>query len=344
MALCGIPRIDDLNSGNVADVIGPGDTDRESVGAIQGLLMGQGQKKLPHLLDSDYGIFGPLTTAAVQNFRVQQSLSPGDQVDSEFLQRLVQIPAVTPILSRPYLTLVLDFDYSGFAKILSVVAQMEGAGKFSALNKNSDKAGLSFGLIQWAQKPGRLAEILHAFFQAGKDDFIRIFGAGDANVAAGLIAHTKKVNGGIDRTTGKTTDPNFDLISKPWVSRFLAAAVWMPYQHVQMQTALADFSKSYTLFQRYAPQINTERAVGFTLDLANQFGDPGARSIYEKVYQDDMKLDDLLQAMADESVRRIQDKWKSAAKKRRAAFLRTAFLSDDLFNDSPNARPANAVA
>src|SRR5215471_17457448 len=172
MALCGVPRIDDLNSGAAsATPITQGDSDQDSVGLVQQMLAGMGQPGLPNLLSPDYGVFGPRTTAAVQNFRAALGLPAGSQIDVQCLQALVQADASVPVASRGYLTLVLDIPYSGLAKILSVVAQMEGAGKFSALNLNTDKAGLSFGLIQWAQKPGRLTEILKAFSKVSAGDF-----------------------------------------------------------------------------------------------------------------------------------------------------------------------------
>lgn len=338
MALCGIARIDDLNSGAAtATPIAEGDSDRDSVGVVQQMLAGMGQPGLPNLLSPDFGIFGPKTIAAVQNFRAAQGLPPGSQIDVQCLQSLVQADATQPLASRGYLTLVLDIPYTGLAKIVSVVAEMEGAGKFSALNLNTDKAGLSFGLIQWAQKPGRLTDILKAFSKASPDDYVRIFGAGDTALATQLLVHTQKPSGGIDLATGQTTDPAFDLIHEPWVSRFRQAALFEPFQQVQVQTALAAFSNSWNLVQRYAPQLNTERAVGFMLDVANQFGDGGLRSIYQAVAQDGMAVSDLLQAVADESVARIQDPWKSATQARRQHFLTTTFLSDGPFVSAGNA-------
>jgi hypothetical protein len=337
MAPCGIPRIDDLNTGTAtATAIGPGDPDRQSVQVIQSLLSGQGTSGMPNLLNADYGVFGPMTSTAVQNFRARNGLPAGDQVDATTLQALVLTPAVAPIVSRGYITLSLNFNYSGLAKILSVVAQMEGAGKFAAMNLNRDNAGMSFGLIQWAQKPGRLAEILNAFSSSGSPDFVRIFGAGDSTVATGLLAHTKQVNGGVNPATGLTTDSNFDLVNEPWVSRFRAAALWKPFQQTQVQTATSDFRSSLAMIQQYAPQLTSERAIGFTLDLANQFGDAGARSIYRSVWQAGMSVSDLLQQMASESVQRIQDPWKSATQVRRNLFLTTPFLSDNPFVDSGN--------
>ena len=113
--------------------IGPGDPDTESVGLVQPMLTRQGQKGLPDLLSPSYGTFGPLTTEAVRNFRIQQGLPAGSRVDVPTMQNLVQAAAPSPVASRGYITLVLDFPYTGLAKIPSVVAQMEGAGKFSAL-------------------------------------------------------------------------------------------------------------------------------------------------------------------------------------------------------------------
>jgi hypothetical protein len=333
MAPCGIARIDQLNAGvgGVAPIV-PGDPDRQSVGVIQDFLTGHRQKGLPNLISPNYGLFGPRTTAAVRDFRAQQGLPVQDEVDVQTLQQMVQAPAAAPLLSRGYLTLVLDFQYSGLAKILSLVAQMEGAGKFSALNLNTDKAGLSFGLIQWAQKPGRLTEILRAFLTADSGEFIGIFGNGDPGLAGRLIAHTQEQHGGVDPDTGETTDPDFDLTDEPWVSRFRQAAVSRNFQPVQVTTALKDFSNSLTRMKQFAPEVKSERGVAFTLDLANQFGDGGARSIHNTVLRPGMSEADLLAAMADESVRRRPD-----SQARREAFLTTSFLSDGPFEAADDA-------
>jgi hypothetical protein len=73
------------------------------------------------------------------------------------------------------------------------------------------------------------------------------------------------------------------------------------------------------------------------LDLANQFGDGGARKIYQAVWQNGMAIPDALQAMAEESVARIQPRWKAATQTRRQLFLTTGFLSDGSFSDSDSA-------
>ncbi|MGC1373619.1 MAG: hypothetical protein WA824_15895 [Candidatus Sulfotelmatobacter sp.] len=142
------------------------------------------------------------------------------------------------------------------------------------------------------------------------------------------------MSGGVDPATGLTTDLNFDLVNEPWVGRFRTAALWVLFQKVQVQTAISDFQSSLAMIQQYAPQLKTERAVGFALDLANQFGDGGARSIYRSAWRAGMSVRDLLQQMANESVERIPDPWKAATQIRRDLFLTTSFLSDNAFSDN----------
>ncbi len=344
MALCGISRIDDLSRDDANVVpIGPGEADRDSVGVVQLMLAGMGLRGLPNLLSPDYGLFGPRTMAAVQTFRLQQGLPAGSAVDGQCFKALVQANAPEPVASRGYITLALDFPYGGLVKILSVVAQMEGAGKFGAMNLNTDKAGLSFGLIQWAQKPGRLAEILRAFALADPVAFAGFFTGGDANQAAEFVAHVKLAAGGVDPETGETTNPAFDLVREPWVSRFQQAALFKPYQQVQVKTALEDFAASLKKIQSYAPQLTSERALGFMIDLANQFGDAGAQRVYQSVAQQGVPVEELLQAVAEESVARMPDPFKSGTQARRQHFLTTEFLSDAVFGNTVTNPPGESV-
>lgn len=344
MARCGIARIDRLLSpgGSGVAAIGPGDADREAVGAIQELLTGHGARGLPNLLSPEYGLFGPHTTDALASFCALQGLPENNQVGAVTLHHMVDTPAQAPIACRSYLTLVLDLPYTGLTKILSIVAQMEGAGKFAALNLNTDGAGLSFGLIQWAQKPGRLSEILFAFSQAQADEFTRIFGAGDSRLAQSLIGYTRKSNGGVDPSTGESNDPAFDLVREPWVGRFRQAAASRAFQIVQVQNALASFSKSRDRLKQVAPALQSERSIAFMLDLANQFGDGGASGIYRAVQRDGMREADLLAAMAKESGRRIQAGFQQSSQIRRQRFLATNLLSDAPFGDVSLDAPQNA--
>lgn len=330
----GLERIDRLLSpaGAAAPPICRSDPDRESVGVIQDLLTGHGASGLPNLLSPQYGKFGARTAVAVAKFRAQHALGKQQEVDAPTLRALVEVPAVSPIACRAYLALVLGLPYTALTRILCVVAQMEGAGKFAALNLNTDAAGLSFGIIQWAQKPRRLSEILAAFAEALPGEFAHILGGSEPGIADALLAHTRKPNGGVDPATGKTTDPAFDLVKPPWVRRFREAALLREFQRVQVETALAAFALSLNKLKRAVPALRSERGLAFLLDLANQFGDSGVRSIHQAVYRKGMLESDLLSAMARESVRRIQAGFQKNARLRRQTFLTTGLLSDGPFD------------
>jgi peptidoglycan hydrolase-like protein with peptidoglycan-binding domain len=328
MAMSGLTRIDGLFGGAPAvQPVGPGDADKDSVGAIQDLLRGQGQPSMPTPLAPDYGLFGAKTTAAVNGFRNANGLQTSDIVDVEMMKALVQTPAKKPTASRPYVTLALDLDWSGLTKIVVLTSILEGEGAFGALNLNTDKAGLSYGVIQWAQKPKRLHEILQAFSDADGDAFTAIFGGGGAAVASRLLDHTALPNGGVD-SNGNTTDDSFDLTNDAWTARFQAATLSTDFQKVQVKTALQAFQNSLNTLNGYAPEFTTERAVAFMLDLANQFGDAGARSIYSATAQDGQTVADHLSAIADESVNRMDAQFQAGTRNRRNLFLDTPMLAD----------------
>jgi len=328
MARSGINRIDGLLEGDAAmSLIGPADPDRESVGAVQDLLRGHGHR-LPSIIASDYGQFGNRTTNAIREFRQANSLPPSGLVDQALLRSLIQTPASDPVASQPYLTLALDQEWKGITRVLLLTSILEGMGKFGALNLNTDKAGLSYGLIQWAQKPGRLTDILVAYRDADNAEFVRIFGGGDATVAANLIRHTSKPRGGLDPLTGFSLDPAFDLVAPVWSVRFSEAARNRQYQLGQIDTARKAFERSLATLRTYAPEITSERGVAFMLDLANQYGDAGARSIFEATRRPGQSQAEHRQAMAGESVRRIVDQFKVGVRNRRQMFLDTPLFGE----------------
>jgi peptidoglycan hydrolase-like protein with peptidoglycan-binding domain len=328
MAKSGLVRIDGLFEGTPVGLpIGPGDPDKESVGAIHDLLRGQGQPSMPTPVAADYGIFGPKTTGAVDAFRTANGLEASGVVDVAMMTALVRAPAKKPVASRPFVTLVLDFEWSGLTKIVSLTSILEGQGSFGAMNLNTDRAGLSYGIIQWAQKPGRLHEILKAFSDTNADEFKAIFGGGDAAVAAGLLAHTARASGGVD-SSGRTTDDKFGLTDATWTPRFQAATLSTEFQQVQIKTALLAFQKSLNILAGYAPEFTSERAVAFMLDVANQFGDGGAKSIFTATAEDGQSIADHLAAIADESVRRIASQFQAGTRNRRDLFLNTPLLAD----------------
>ncbi len=249
-------------------------------------------------------------------------------VDRETIHRLVLDSAPDPRAGRAYIGLALGFPPSPLLKMLSLVSQMEGLGRFAVLNLNTDGAGLSFGVIQWAQRPGRLGEILEAFKAADAAQFSAIFGAGDSSAAARLLAHVGKRNGGVD-SAGRSIDPVFELTSEPWPSRFRQAALSPVFQSAQIQTALAAFTQSLTLIRANVPEVRTGRGVAFLLDVANQFGDAGVSRLCAKSRGPGES--GLIHAVADATVAAVPEGLKTGVRARRDAFLTTRWLSDAPF-------------
>ena len=335
MAKCGITRIDNILDGSAVPPITRSDGNSDAVGVVQELLSGHGFRQLPGIRDSLYGRFGPRTEECVSGFQQRCGLKVSGEVDRPTLEALVRTPAVDPLASRGYLTLVLDLAFGGTMKVMSVTTQFEGAGRFGAVNRNTDKAGLSFGLIQWAQKPLRLHELLDAFDRREHAGFVKIFGDGDENVTRGLLKHVSLQRGGTD-PLGETLDPQFDLVREPWLGRFRESARQLAFHKIQVDLALAAFRKSFEMVATSAPELKSERAIAFMLDLANQHGDTGAESIYKKVKVQGASEAQALAAMQDESVRRIRaqhgDEIADATKSRREAFRTSPLLSDTPFN------------
>jgi hypothetical protein len=328
-AASGIPSLDALYSGAPAPPLGP-DSDPAAIGAVQDLLSGHGFAGLPNLAAPSYGRFGPKTTAALHGFQSAHGLPQEDSVDAPALSKLVLEPAADARASRVYVSLALEIAYSQMLKTVCLVAQMEGMGRFAALNLNTDRAGLSFGIIQWAQRPGRLAEILAAFRASDAALFARCFGAGDAALAQAMLHHVRQPGGGMG-PDGNTTDPAFDLTGEPWVSRFRAAALERAFQPVQFQTALAAFEHSLTVIRGAVPEAVSERSVAFLLDLANQFGNAGAARLCQQCRRPGISEFDLLTAVAARSVAAMPANFQAGVRARRDQFLQTAALSDQPF-------------
>jgi hypothetical protein len=329
-AVSGIGRIDAMLVGGGGLTIGPGDT-ADAVGAIQDLLTGLGVTSMPVITSSDYGQFGPRTEAAVTAFRQGAGLSGGTTVDENTLQKLIAAPPTAPHASQVYMTLLLGFPWNAYGRILRLVAMMESAGKFGALNLNTDRAGLSFGVLQWAQRPGGLAEILHAMQAADSQKFTSVFGAGDSTLVAGLMQSVNGASGGVDPATGMAGNPAFDLVAEPWVTRFSQAAAILEFQQTQVQLAMSSFQKAAATLQTFAPLLQSERAFGFMLDVTNQFGQGGAHRLYTTTYRAGMSEMDALQAIAQESIAEMPAHEQTGVRSRRDFFLQTPYLSDQPF-------------
>lgn len=352
MAKSGIDSIDAFFNGGAASPIMTGSTDRQAVGLVQDLLSIAGVKGMPNASSPNYGSFGPATTKAVRDFQQSKGLplNPDAKIasiDAATLKALSEADAVSPFACGGYVSLGLGVPFTGLLRVMIITMIFEGGGKFTAFNANTDKAGLSFGLIQWAQRPGRLNELLRAFRDEEPEAFVSILAGGDAALAQGLINHTAKLNGGVVKATGVTTDPKFDLIKEPWAGRFRRAGLDRRLQRVQVTAATKAFTDSLKFMKGYAPEIRSERGAAFMLDLANQHGDGGAKKIVAAVraskpgvFADESKL---LIAIENESVARVSAQFAGkkngtaiiqSTKNRREAFRTTTLLSDAPFDPS----------
>ncbi len=334
---CGIATLDRLWTDDAAPAIAP--TDRESIAAVQSLLLGHGFTSMPTLLSRNCGVYGPQTIAAIQTFQSGNSIGATGVVDRPTLRALATVRAKAPVASTAYTAFVLQLDTAGLLRPATITMQFEGGGRFAAANLNTDGAGLSFGLIQWAQRPGRLHELLAAFQRADAALFTKIFGDGDPALAQGLLTHTGSANGGVDALTGETRDSRFDLTDDDWQPRFQAAGREPVFQRAQITTALTAFNTSAQRIRQTMPIVKSERALVFMLDVANQFGDGGAQSVVSKVMQT-LKAGategDFLSAVAGETVARIGRQFGPASKEAQSTSNRREIIrTTSLLADSP---------
>jgi peptidoglycan hydrolase-like protein with peptidoglycan-binding domain len=329
---CGIQVLDRVLSDAGAPPIPP--DARDAVAAVQALLLGHGYEGLPTLLASACGMFGPRTADAVRHFQTAQRLEMTGTMDTPTVRGLVTLPARSPIASRVYLACVLDLEFSGLLRLATVTMQLEGGGYFGASNWNTDRCGLSFGLIQWAQRPGRLHELLACFDRADTDRFSEVFGGGDRQVAQGLLLHTAKPNGGVDPATGRSLDPHYELINQPWRDRFRAAGSELAFQRAQVAAAVTAFTASARQIKQTMPLVATERGLVFMLDVANQFGDGGAHRLASQVPSSGVTEAEFLLAIERQSIAAVARQYGTdhaatrSTANRRALVRTTPWLTD----------------
>jgi hypothetical protein len=114
-------------------------------------------------------------------------------------------------------------------------------------------------------------------------------------------------------------------------------------QVVQLDTAIEAFKASYELIKNDAnmsAKLKSERAIAFTLDLANQFGDRGAKRIFDFVFgtlgggETELQI---LEKMRDRSIARLEELFPKqpsiaiAGRDRRHFFLTDNGLSNSPF-------------
>ena len=334
----GFDRLDKLFYGETAEPLEFADSDRISVGEVHTLLRGHGFEKFPTQRDSSYGRFGPQTKAALLQFCAKHKIECDPQnpkVDRTLLKALVETPMSTPVFGPLLVSLKLSRSWNTWLKIIQLTTLFEGRGKFGESNKGEeDKQGLSYGLLHWTQRSKRLhKEILSAFNSTNPQLFASIFLG--ASRSQGLLAHTNLARGGLEED-GTSSDSSFDIVKPPWTKAFENAAKEEAFQIVQIDAAVTAYQKMYKRVKSSMPRIKSERGVCFALDLGNQAGPTGAVKIYKAVASSDasgQSEEELLQAMAEESVRKVKTKFKNNVRDRRDWFRNTTLMSTRAFDD-----------
>ena len=114
--------------------------------------------------------------------------------------------------------------------VIEYVAIGESRGKFGAQNRNTDNAGLSYGILQWTQAGGGLGQLLQAMYAADKRTFADTFGPSYASLLAVTAAKARA-----DRLAPVG---GVVLWEQPWTDRFTAAGRHPAFQQVQVNQAI----------------------------------------------------------------------------------------------------------
>jgi len=154
-------------------------------------------------------------------------------------------------------------------RVINRVSKHEGG--HDALNLNADGAGLSFGIIQWAQKPGTLGVLLGEFQKADPARFVRVFGAQATRMLSLAEAGSLSAIHGVY------------LWQEPWVSRFRAAGRDPVFIAVQNRLAREDKHFRGAVLAAKALGVETERSMALMYDTAVQQGPVFAIRLAERV-------------------------------------------------------------
>ena len=184
-------------------------------------------------------------------------------------------------------------------RVIERVSEHEG--RYDSLNRNTDGAGLSFGILQWAQKTGDLGKLLAAMYGADAEAFRRIFGRAWLEL---LEAARKGELGPVDGAV---------LWREPWTSRFREAGAWPAFQAVQRRLAEegAHFQAAVQVSQILG--VATERSMALFFDTAVQQGAGAAVRVAGQVKdrfarqgRTTVPYDELLRAFAQRSADRTR--------------------------------------
>jgi len=301
--------------------IRPGDH-APALGYLHDLLRGHGYSFVPDPRSDLYRSWCSATSLAVEHFRRSNGLLIHDWAGGDLLRELVSKPAPAAVLGGAYLPLVLDVPFTPILRFVWLTSLFETGGAFQKLNRNTDRCGISIGILQWSQKSGQLHRFLAACAEREPDEWMKIMS--DRKI----LDYTARPDGGVD-ALGNAGDPDFELTNDPWRSKLETLGGDLAMQRVQLALAAEAYRDELAKLKAYAHAIVSERGFAFLLDLANQFGPGRVQQQYVKAAQPGVSENKILNMLTDVFVGMARLQFQPQVRARREFFLTTNLLSDD---------------
>lgn len=145
-------------------------------------------------------------------------------------------------------------------RVIRHVLAAESGGKYSAINANTDGAGVSLGLLQWSQAGGGLAELLDAWQRA------------EPQLLAGYLGgSTAKV---LEVARARSLDPvdGVPLWSGVWLARWKAALADPSLRRVQDELVRGGVHMRAAVKAAGVLGVKSERGLALLFDRAVQQG------------------------------------------------------------------------
>jgi hypothetical protein len=161
--------------------------------------------------------------------------------------------------------------------------ESNGAGGYSAVNPNLDGAGLSWGMLQWAQVPGSLGVLLRKLYDRMPGKFEALFGGPEL---ARQLLQVTSTKGSMAPVGGVV------LWAEPWLARFKAAGADPDVQAVQLEEAATGEHMLGALAVANTLGIKTDRSMSLFFDAAIQQGPAGAMSAARRALQNGVPVGD----------------------------------------------------
>ena len=160
-------------------------------------------------------------------------------------------------------------------RVISVVIGTESGGNFGAQNRNTDGAGLSYGLLQWTQKSGNLGLLLKRLEKTDTAAFHSFFGVHAPQLL--LVTNARTASGRLAPVGGMV------LWQEPWTSKFKVAGKYRPFQAAQWDEIVE--GEHWQGAERAARilGVHTERAYALFFDRSVHQGPAAAVEMAEDV-------------------------------------------------------------